>query len=105
LTPIDELRPPHFLLWRFEAESICSALRVLAAECGAESLGDATICTLRDAHRDAERRHAGKTVFRFQAPAGAEHLVAAATIRVRRNARAALRQSPDPRPRRPDWCA
>ena len=92
MTPIDELRRPHFLLWRFEAESICSALRVLAAEYRAESLGEATICALRDAHRAAERRPDGKTVFRFQPPAGAEHLMAAATIRVRRNARAARPQ-------------
>jgi hypothetical protein len=77
----------HFLIWLSETERMCRAVRGLAAEHAVGTLGEQTVVALRAAHRSACGQGVGKTTFRFQVPAGAEHLMAAAAIRVRRDCR------------------
>jgi hypothetical protein len=77
----------HFLIWLSETERMCGAVRGLAAEYAVGPLGEQTIAALTTAHRGACGQGVDKTTFRFQVPTGAEHLMAAAAIRVRRDQR------------------
>jgi hypothetical protein len=80
-------RSVHFLIWLSETERMCSAVQRLAADDAIIPLGEQTIAALRSAHDGACGHGVGNTTFRFKVPAGAEQLMAAAAIRVRRDER------------------
>jgi hypothetical protein len=77
----------HFLIRLAETERMCGALRELVGEEGdSVVVGEATIRALLAAHEHAAAERLGRKAFRFLAPAGAEHLMVAAAIRVRGDA-------------------
>lgn len=79
--------PVHFLIWLSETDRMCNAVHGLAVEYEVGPLAEETIAALRSAERRAQGQGVAKTTYRVQVPPGAEHLMAAAAIRARRDRR------------------
>jgi hypothetical protein len=91
----------HFLIRLAETEELCCAVRELAGEesAGAE-VGAEAVRALMAAHEEAAGERLGRKAYRFLAPAGAEHLMVAAALKVRGDAARPLRpRLPDVAPR------
>ena len=85
----------HFLIRLAETEELCCAVRELAGgESAGAEVGAEAVRALMAAHEKAAGERLGRKAYRFLAPAGAEHLMVAAALKVRGDAARPLRPRP-----------